>query len=266
LRLFDAVDFHIEMTVGGEPSSENTQQIEQLQAKLTEIESATTRANRRFLTASGSLPAEQVERMQSDLQMVLDEFHRERTDVEKQLRQLRFDMDDKERIACGFENLKAVVAVRYPEGHRITEAFLGNSARNPKVERPGRRLIPGICLRLCETDRLRGLLKSLGAKAYIWWRPKAVRDKYGEIKRDASGEVCRSRRSFEVDVGQITAKFDLQDLAGDNATLETVTNISASTRGSTLKRRSSSSIMQPNCFVIFWLPRRGGPNRSRSRG
>lgn len=224
LRLFDAVDLHIESAFADEPSSEKGQQVEQLQAKLMEIETATTRANRRFLTASGNLPAEQVERMQADLQSVLDDLHRERTDVEDKLRKLQFDLDDKKRIACGFENLKSVVVVRYPEEHRITKAFLGNSAQAPRSEKQGRRALPGLCLRLCETDRLRGLLKSLGAKAYVWWRPKAVRDKYGEIKRDASGEVCRSRRSFEVDAGQITAKFDLQDLAGDNAMPATPTN------------------------------------------
>jgi DNA invertase Pin-like site-specific DNA recombinase len=215
-RLFKAVDFQIGECLTDAVQGDDNEKIEQLQAKLAEIEAATTRANRRFLTASATLPAGQADRMQADLQVVLEDYQRERNEIENDLRRLRLDMEAKHRIAEGFEDMKTMIFVRYPFDHPIAKEFDPRISEYRKAAKPGVIRSSGLRMPVCRTDQLRGFLKSLGAKAYIWWRPKAVRDKHGNVKRTANGEVCRSRRSFEVDAGQIVAEFDLQDLADDN--------------------------------------------------
>lgn len=228
-RVFNAVDFQIETSFQDDPPKGDNKQIERLQKKLIDLEASATRANRRFLTAAENLAAEQIDRMQADLQEILNDYEKERNEVEQRLRQLQCDSDAKQKIVAGFNAMKSVIVVRLPEGHRITEAFLGKDSALSKS---------GLRMPLCEPHRLRGLLKSLGVKVYIWWRPKSIGEAHDKPD-DGSNDRCVSRRSFEVDLGKITAQFELQDLAGDNVTPGRRTSISASTRGSTSSLKSS---------------------------
>lgn len=204
-KLFDTVETKLkEIEVNEKPDTLKNGAAKRLGKKLTKIDAAISRANRRFLSA-GDLSEE----MESDFRRLVETYQAERLVVEIEIRRVTMTAEEQSMVTDEFSRLKEMYVLSFGKGDPLFEQF--DQIRQKRFGD-----IPfadaELQLPLCSADNLRAFLKKLGARVYVYWQPRALKDKRGNIRLDENGEIARSIRNFEVDHARITAEFRPEDV------------------------------------------------------
>ena len=205
-KLFDGIDTEIrEMEFDPTPSPIENGRAERLAEQLKEIEAAIKTANRRFLKAASLSP-----QMEADYRELVQEYESQKRQIEQSIRRHEISGPTRTEIKEGLRALRSMFCIGFTEDDEIlisapNAAGKGSMTVQFKKGSPDRE--PLFFVPIVGHDEIRSFLKQLGVKVFIYWQPRARKDKRGNILRDESGEIVRSRRNFEVERIHLQASF-----------------------------------------------------------
>lgn len=205
MRLFDAVEAKLRnIEVKQKPDTLSNGKAKRLQTKLAKLDAAISRANHRFLTTADSS-----HELEADFRRIVAGYQSDREEVEMELRSLHMNEEEKSKLVDEFIQLKATYTVTVTDGHPLVEAF-----RPMQRERLGDMNVikTTISIPICSPDQLRPFLKMLGAKVYVHWKARALKNKRGNPRLDENGNLVRSIRNYEVDHARISAEFSPENV------------------------------------------------------
>lgn len=221
-KLFDGIDASIQEIESVEvPSSDEEDRSERLAEQLEQIEESISRANRRFMKAASLSP-----QMESDHSKLVEEYESQKNRIGNQIRRLEISGPSKKQIEDGLKSLRSMLCVAFTQDDEIILSGPNASGKRSlrvrlKNGSPDRKAL--FHIPVVAKDEIRAFLKRLGVKVYIFWQPRAKKDKRGGILRDKSGEIVRSQRNFEVEKIRLNAEFrpeQLFDIGSNNYTRE----------------------------------------------